>query len=190
MSIEQKHEKMVELLAKSGQEILDGLTPDSIHSLHMAVGISGEAAELAEAIFELGRKDVVEEIGDLLFYVVGLSRDSEIKARVFDGSSFSAIRENGLTYVIQKLQNSAGFLLDAVKKQSVYCKPLDAKEASDQLSTVVACVNRICYLLVISRVECLEANMEKLLTGKNARYKEGIYTDEQAQQRNDKTGES
>lgn len=55
------------------------LTPDEADALHMAVGIAGEAAELLQAIAAavidrkpLDRENVVEELGDLEFYVQGL----------------------------------------------------------------------------------------------------------------------
>jgi hypothetical protein len=40
--------------------------------------------------------------------------------------------------------------------------------------------------LNISGQECIEANMNKLLTGEKARYKLGVYSDKQAQDRADK----
>lgn len=70
---------MVQALAKDGTEILSSLTPDRCHELHMAVGISGEAGELLDAIKKaviyckpLDRENVIEELGDLEFYMEGL----------------------------------------------------------------------------------------------------------------------
>ena len=49
------------------------------HSLHMAVGIAGEAGELLDAVKKaaiyrkpIDRANVVEELGDLEFYMEGL----------------------------------------------------------------------------------------------------------------------
>ena len=68
-------------LAKPGGNIaLDlGNNPAACHWLHMAVGISGEAGELLDAVKKaviyqrpLDRENVVEELGDLRFYMAGL----------------------------------------------------------------------------------------------------------------------
>ena len=73
------HSEMVTDLAKPGADILATLTPEKAHLLHMAIGISGEAGELLDAIKkyviynkELDVENVVEELGDLEFYIEGL----------------------------------------------------------------------------------------------------------------------
>lgn len=115
------HAAMVHHLKKPGAAIRETLTASKIDLLHMAVGISGEAGELLDAVKkhtvynkDINRENIVEELGDLEFYMEGL-------------------RQN----------------------------------------------------LKISREETLEANIHKLATGKNARYKDG-YTDAAAQARADK----
>ena len=73
------HADMVKALAKPGADIVASLTPETAHSLHMAVGISGEAGELLDAVKKaavynkpLDRANVIEELGDLEFYMEGL----------------------------------------------------------------------------------------------------------------------
>lgn len=73
------HLELVRALCKPAQEIINSLTPESAHALHMAVGISGEAGELLDAVKKyaiyvkpLDRENVVEELGDLEFYMEGL----------------------------------------------------------------------------------------------------------------------
>ena len=70
---------MVQTLAKDGGKIIEDLTPESAHLLHMAVGVSGEAGELLDAVKKnaIYRKvldvgNVIEELGDLEFYMEGL----------------------------------------------------------------------------------------------------------------------
>lgn len=70
---------MVKTLAKPGDDVITGLTPMSAHLLHMAVGISGEAGELLDAVKKaaiycrtLDLTNVIEELGDLEFYMEGL----------------------------------------------------------------------------------------------------------------------
>lgn len=73
---------MVRKLAKSGEAILTSLTPLKCHMWHMASCIPGEAGELFDAVKKyviygkpLDRENIVEELGDLEFYMEGL-RDS------------------------------------------------------------------------------------------------------------------
>lgn len=74
-----KHEDMVATLVKDGEQIVDEMTGADAHTLHMAVGISGESGELLDAIKkkviyrkELDMENVIEELGDLEFYMEGL----------------------------------------------------------------------------------------------------------------------
>ena len=113
---------MVATLVKPGSDIIESLTPAKANTLHMAVGVAGEAGELLDAIKKhvvynkpIDRENIVEELGDLEFYMEGLRQE-----------------------------------------------------------------------LDISREECLEYNIKKLLTSDKARYKLGTYTDNQAQARADK----
>jgi hypothetical protein len=71
------HPQLVKQLAKPGEAILASLTPVKAHLLHMAVGVSGEAAELIEAFSitpsgQVDRENLVEELGDLKFYIEGM----------------------------------------------------------------------------------------------------------------------
>lgn len=75
----QEHQDLVRALAKPGNDILSGLTAGRCHILHMAVGIAGEAGELLDAIKKhviygkpLDLENVLEELGDLEFYMEGL----------------------------------------------------------------------------------------------------------------------
>lgn len=74
-----KYNEFVRKLAKPGSQILAELEPEDCHRLHMAVGISGEAGELLDAIKKaviyrkpLDIANVREECGDLLFYIAGM----------------------------------------------------------------------------------------------------------------------
>ena len=77
--IELSHIAMVQDLAKPGRDIIDTLSADNAHLLHMAVGVCGEAGELIDAIKKatiynkpLDVPNVIEELGDLEFYLAGL----------------------------------------------------------------------------------------------------------------------
>lgn len=73
------YSEMVAALAKSGAKIASELTAEDAHLIHMAIGISGESGELLDAIKkraiyrkDIDRENVIEELGDLEFYMEGL----------------------------------------------------------------------------------------------------------------------
>lgn len=80
--LQEQHRVMVNALAKPGEDIIAELTPDKAHILHMAVGVAGEAGELLDAVKKIAvynkpmsleaRTNLVEELGDLEFYMQGL----------------------------------------------------------------------------------------------------------------------
>jgi NTP pyrophosphatase (non-canonical NTP hydrolase) len=101
------HSEMVTALVKSGEAILETLTPAKAHALHMAAGVAGEAGELLDAIKKhvvynkpLDRVNAVEELGDLEFYMeglrqgLGITREETISANIAKLS----IRYAGNTY--------------------------------------------------------------------------------------------
>lgn len=76
---------MVASLVKSGTDIISELTPKDAEVLHMAIGVSGESGELLDAIKKnviyrkpLDRENVIEELGDLEFYMEGLRQQLDI----------------------------------------------------------------------------------------------------------------
>lgn len=82
-------------LAKPGADILKEMTPQQMHLLHMAVGVSGEAGELLDAIKKvavyqksLDLENVIEELGDIEFYMeglrssLGITREQTIEANI------------------------------------------------------------------------------------------------------------
>jgi len=93
--IEEDHSKLVADIAKPGADIVDSLTPGMAHLWHMATGASGEAGELLDAIkrgavygMPLDVDNVIEELGDLEFFVrgirdaLGLTRESILAANI------------------------------------------------------------------------------------------------------------
>ncbi len=79
------HEVMVKALVKDGAIIADEMTPVAAHLMHMAIGISGESGELLDAIKkaviyqkELDLVNVIEELGDIEFYLEGLRQGLDI----------------------------------------------------------------------------------------------------------------
>jgi NTP pyrophosphatase (non-canonical NTP hydrolase) len=81
--------------------------------------------------------------------------------------------------------DEAGELLSPIKKHVFYNKPLDMKNIIEELGDLEFYMEGIRQALRIKRKDVLDYNREKLM-GVNGRYKEGKYTDEQAQLRRDK----
>lgn len=86
---------MVRALSKDGALIKEELTPHDAELLHMAVGVSGEAGELLDAIKRptiyrkpIDVENVIEELGDLEFYMerirqmLGVTREQTIEANI------------------------------------------------------------------------------------------------------------
>jgi NTP pyrophosphatase (non-canonical NTP hydrolase) len=69
----------VDSLCKPGFQILVDMKPTDAHLVHMAMGVAGEAGELLDAIKKSAiyrkpydRENILEECGDLLFYIQGV----------------------------------------------------------------------------------------------------------------------
>jgi NTP pyrophosphatase (non-canonical NTP hydrolase) len=97
------HTELVTALAKPGCDILDDLSPDQAFVLHMSIGVSGEAGELLDAIKKwaiyqkpLDLENVVEELGDIEFYLQGIRQ------------AFCIDREYVLQQNIEKLRKRYG----------------------------------------------------------------------------------
>lgn len=80
-----EHADMVYRLSKDGDAILENLSPTECHMLHMLIGLTGEVGELVDAIKkniiygkELDRDNLVEELGDIEFYLEGLRQGLDI----------------------------------------------------------------------------------------------------------------
>jgi NTP pyrophosphatase (non-canonical NTP hydrolase) len=102
-NVDRHHADLVRVLRKSGNEIMDEMTPEDANLIHMVMGISGESGELLDAIKnaviyrkKLDLENVIEELGDIEFYLSGL-RDS-----------LRITREQCLEHNIAKLEKRYG----------------------------------------------------------------------------------
>lgn len=85
MSNTTPYQQFVNSIVKPGEKILTQLTPTQAHLLHMAVGVSGEAGELLDAIKkhciyqkQINLENVIEEAGDIIFYLTGLLNELDV----------------------------------------------------------------------------------------------------------------
>lgn len=83
--IQAKHSEMVSKLVKPGEEIVATLTASEAHIIHMVMGICGEAGEILDAMKKaviyrkpLDIENVIEELGDIEFYLEGLRQKLDI----------------------------------------------------------------------------------------------------------------
>jgi len=92
--LQTQHSTLVTNLAKSGDLIQQELSPRDCAIIHMAMGISGEAGEVLDAIkkYVIYRKPVdmehlIEELGDIEFYMEGLRQELAIsREEVLEGN--------------------------------------------------------------------------------------------------------
>lgn len=92
------HAQLVAALAKPAEEILEGITPEELHRLHMTFGVCGETGELLDQVKKhvfykkpIDRENMVEELGDIEFYLEGVR------------ASFGITREETIQHNIAKL---------------------------------------------------------------------------------------
>lgn len=85
MNMQDKHSTMVTDLAKPGKTILEQMSPNEAHMVHMVLGLAGEVGELVDAIKKpvvyrkvMDIQNVIEELGDIEFYIEGLRQALQI----------------------------------------------------------------------------------------------------------------
>jgi len=90
-----KHQRMVRKLVKSPWRLQGEITPIDLALIHAILGIAGECGEIVDAIKKvviyrqpINIKNIIEELGDLEFYIEDLrrwlkiSRTRTIKANI------------------------------------------------------------------------------------------------------------
>ena len=168
-------EKMVKDLAKPGLDIIAEFTEQTAHEVHMMLGVIGEIGELFEAVRANDRENMIEEFGDLRFYITGvLGR----RPSPHDGKFIRSVDP------VQIFINAC-VALDKVKKRAIYAErnlPLPVYELESFYWSIAHMME--IYGISVDTVE--DHNMNKLLKGETARYKSGSYSNEQALARADK----
>lgn len=180
------YEDMVARLVKPGKEILETLTPEKVHLLHMAVGMAGEVAEMLGAISPgIDMNNMEEELGDYIFYSTGAWQGLERVPSEYEASKHLNTSPTVAHRLVSVAYKRTGGFLDLVKKVTVYNKATDEDVLAKALEEADLAVFALAYTLGFNLDNLKKKNQEKLSTGKNARYKEG-YTDQAAQERADK----
>lgn len=110
------HSEMVTALVKPGEAIVSEMTPEKAHMLHMVLGLAGEVGEMVDAIKKhvmynkpLDMENVIEEFGDLEFYMeglrqpIGITREQCLEANI----AKLGVRYAGLSYSDKAAQDRA-----------------------------------------------------------------------------------
>lgn len=151
--------------------------------LHAAVGIAGEVAELLVAN---SIENLVEEMGDIEFYIEAAFQATggrNFPELIVEGHDMSHHQVFGTVGTAMSV--TAGRLLDVVKKAWVYNQDLNLDAVRYELLRLELMLGCLRELLSVRRPDVQGANQTKL--GK--RYPDGVYTDRDARQRADKQGE-
>lgn len=187
------HPVMVKALAKPGETIAKELTAVTADLWHAATGVAGETSEILEAAAAvskdspLDRENMIEELGDMEFYIeqarqnIGLSRADTMPGFVKTGAS---VMVSAVVLAI-----AGGKFLDLVKKAVVYQKAIEKSAFVKALSEVEAGMESLRMATNITYDQTIAGNIYKLAEGPNARYKDG-YSDQAAQDRADKQEEA
>lgn len=197
--------KMVNDLAKDPQAIINSMTPARTNLLHAMLGINDELLETLSAVVEDDFDNLLEELGDTLFYLEMLGQEL--------GITVEDIKYELENFVIRNIDSSRTLIdlaQDAVtfgKRIGIYCKEYDNAD----LRAFYVKVHMVLREVSLAKEKYLreayeqkfdknshemsirevieETNMQKLLKGDTARYKSGTYSDEQANARADKAAE-
>ena len=88
-----------------------------------------------------------------------------------------------LIHMSMGVSGEAGELTDAIKKYTIYRKPLDLENVIEELGDLEFYMQGIRNALSLTRAEILRYNIDKL----EKRYDQGSHSDKQAQERADKS---
>lgn len=160
---------------------------------HATTGICGEVAEL---LASTGRKNMLEELGDLRFYCRALRlKLSPIAEQINETREVLESPYYAPSYanVLMNMVILAGTLLDLTKKPWIYFdnpKKSDVKEYELHQQLALFEINFYFYTQVMGfTIEEIEYGNQVKLLGtpeQKGRYATGVYSNEQAQARADK----
>jgi hypothetical protein len=188
------HPELVRALVKPPQDIISTLSQRTTDLWHGATGVAGETGELLEGLILVvtmnatvpeGRVNVVEELGDLFFYIEQICQRVPI---TLDWDAITAFARNQHLGPDSMLMYGAqcsvygSQVLDTIKKAAIYNKELDTPLLTTQLTECAKYAVTIGYLFGVERVEALHENIVKL----SKRYESLKYTDGAAHARADK----
>ena len=181
-----KFESMVSALVKPGGEIVSQMTAHNAHLMHMAMGISGEVGEVVEACMgNLGENckdnnvaEIMEEVGDLEFYLEGLCQILCIKN---ERTVYPYGADIGNVALLELAVRGAR-VADVVKKICMYQDDTKWGLLVEEIQFFRNRLDTIYSTLPFTHDDALEGNFKKL----SKRYEKLTYNDSSARNRADK----
>lgn len=147
--------------------------------LHAAVGIAGESGELRSAV---DRENILEECGDLEFYIEAAWQQLTTVGRI---APFGVV-SMAFAEIVDWIHLDACELLDHAKKVWVYEDGNRDEVISHFLRKLEGDLNTLYHFLGTTREDVQGLNQAKLMV----RYSSGTYSNEQALARADKAEEA
>lgn len=181
------YSELVSALKKPAADILASLDEIKVDAKHMAIGIAGEALELLDNIDDLSMENIVEETGDLMFYIVGLSQTLGVELEWDISDEYERIYDAGnISDFLIETAKAAGKVLDLVKKWVIYNNPLGV----DELESIRLALNEL-IVCMSGLVDCCGMSMPFIERYNKAKLTERYgrkYSDAAAIARADKAG--
>lgn len=174
-----RHTDLVCNLMKSGESLIGEATPNKMELAHMAAGIAGEYLELVTAIENHDDINIVEEAGDLEFYIEGAAQVLCIEQRQAD--SYVGIPQAHDGFTLRDYRKAVEEFHDQVKKH-VFYNLQNMKRIIQSFYILVQHQKALLHHLGLSRGDTLLANKVKLLE----RYPTGTFRNEDSHHRADK----
>lgn len=162
--------------------------------VHATIGLGSELNELQTALINGDNENLLEELGDIMFYMQGISNEvsklhtlglTTEKVTVAKEMSDDWLANEDMWGLFSASTVTQSLIEDAVKKAWVYGKVLDYKEVCQRLAEMYFIISIIMKRRGLSPNEAREHNMDKLANKDTARFKNG-YSDEAARARADK----
>jgi hypothetical protein len=171
---------MVRKLSKQGNLIAQSLTPQKAAAWHHSSCLMGEAGELLEGLGD--HENIIEELGDLEFYMEGLRDAIGISFETVI-ESISEMRTVCRLGYIEGIVVESCKVFDATKKWIIYEQDLNRAKLTEAMARYEFYMACFRGSRDISRIEVLAANQTKLAKRYGANFE---YTNAAAQKRADK----
>lgn len=177
--------EMVDILFKK-----TGMHEQHTGLMHAAIGISGEVAEIIEALKKDDTKNLIEEFGDLEFYITAARTSAGINDDMLRrATDFVILQDHDYSDMCSNFVIAAGNVLDQAKRCWVYGSDINEKrqDITNKLALLMYYLDYFYNANHYHIEEILRANIDKLV-GPKGRYRDKVYSDIAARERADKQG--
>lgn len=172
------------------QDLLKDMGSPIASAIHAALGVMGEVAEMIPATIRDDFSNTVEEAGDAQFYAQGLLN---IYGWALEEMLATSPAEQDLDlmltfddFPLAAMTYFAGGIIDELKKTWAYNKELNLEGLKYNLGMFYCFFEDLLKAWDLTFEDVKAHNQNKLVTGPNARYPSGKYSDAAAVARADK----